>query len=173
MIMRIWQDLETQAADRMMNARIVVRQCFRVEDMISIQSIREVVFGKIRAVPVISLQGLQAYFNGTYPEIMISSSTPYSFMCCKPQPSLIRLGIHFFFRPVKFGVWNIRISTRSAPYSDTSEHSNEAQDGFGVSRVPRSASVRIDTLRSGLSRRAWDIVSISSCSVLPMYNVER
>jgi hypothetical protein len=33
--------------------------------------------------------------------------------------------------------------------------------------------VRIDTLRSGLSRRAWDIVSISSCSVLPMYNVER
>lgn len=62
----------------------------------------------------------------------------------------------------------MRMSTRSDPYSDTSEQSSEAHDGLGVSRVPRRASVRIDTLRSGLSRKAWDIVSMSSYSVLPM-----
>jgi hypothetical protein len=44
---------------------------------------------------------------------------------------------------------------------------------LGVSRVPRRASVKMDTLRSGLSCRAWSKVSMSSCSALPMYSVER
>jgi len=109
----------------------------------------------------------------SYPDRIISSSIPYSFICCKPQPSLIRRGIHSFLRPVKLGVWNIRISTRSGPYSATNEERREAHEGLGVSRVPRRASVRIETLRSGLSRRAWLNVSMRSYSVLPMYNVER
>lgn len=98
---------------------------------------------------------------------------PYSFICCRPQPSLIRRGIHFFLRPVKFGVWNMRISTLSEPCLATSEARSDAEHGLGVSRVPRRASVKMDTLRSGLSCRAWSKVSMSSCSALPMYSVER
>ncbi|EFX03656.1 hypothetical protein CMQ_584 [Grosmannia clavigera kw1407] len=90
----------------------------------------------------------------TYPVSTISSSTPYSFMCCSPQPSLIRLGIHRLRRPVRFGVWYIRSSTRSAPNSATSGASNEAHDGAGDSRVPRSASVTIESFRAGFARNA-------------------
>jgi hypothetical protein len=67
----------------------------------------------------------------------------------------------------------MRISTRSVPCSSTKRANNEADDGFGVSRVPRRQSVRIDTLRFGFSRSAWFNVSISSYSVLPIYNVDR
>lgn len=67
----------------------------------------------------------------------------------------------------------MRISTLSEPCSSTKDERSDAQDGSGVSRVPRRASVRIDTLRLGLSRRAWLSVSISSNSAFPIYSVER
>ena len=145
--------------------------------MISVKAIGEIVLGQIS--PLIQLASLETHvifvliLHSTYPERIISSSMPYNFICCSPQPSLIRRGIHFFRSPVRFGVWNIRISTRSGPNSATKEHSREALEGLGVSRVPRRASVSIDTLRSGFSRRACDIVSTSSNSVLPIYKVER
>jgi hypothetical protein len=67
----------------------------------------------------------------------------------------------------------MRISTRSGPYSAIKDARSDAQDGSGVSRVPRNASVRIDTLSSGLSCSARFMVSTSSNSVLPIYSVDR
>jgi hypothetical protein len=89
-----------------------------------------------------------------YPEMIISSSIPYSFICCNPHPSLILFGIYFFRSPVKFGVWYIRISTLSAPNSDTKGASNDAHDGSGDSLVPLKASVRILSFNFGLFRSA-------------------
>lgn len=65
--MGIWQDLEAQAADRMMNTGIVVCQSLGVEDMISIQSVCEVVLGEVCTVPVISSNAREAYFQGYLP----------------------------------------------------------------------------------------------------------
>lgn len=96
----------------------------------------------------------------TYPDIIISSSTPYNFICCKPHPSLIRLGIYFFLNPFKFGVWYIRISTLSAPNSDANGASSEAHDALGDSLVPLSASVRILSFKCGFARRACCSVDI-------------
>ena len=134
----------------------------------------------------------------THPDNMISSSMPYSFICCNPHPSLIRFGMNRFRRPVRFGVWYSRICTRSAPKSAISGARRDAVVGFGVSRVPRSASTRKETRRFGFRVRAvrmveiWVVVSeacfwygrgdrgkwegkycTSSCSDLPMYSVER
>lgn len=114
-------------------------------------------------------------------------------MCCNPHPSLIRFGIYFFRKPVKFGVWYIRISTLSVPNSATSGARREAHDAFGDSRVPLSASVKMLNFRCGFALKTvcsveiWgsestyiqgisrdaDIVFTSSCSVFPMYNVDR
>ena len=123
--------------------------------------------------------------------MMISSSMPYSFMCCKPHPSLIRRGSSRLRIPVRLGVWNMRTSTRSEPNSATRGASRDAHDGSGDSLVPRNASVRKETLRSGLFCSVVRIVEIlmdqshaheteafggystSSCSVLPIYRVER
>ena len=109
-------------------------------------------------------------------------------MCCKPHPSLILFGTTALRSPVKFGVWNIRISTRSWPNSSTNGASREAHDGSGVSLVPRSASVRIDSFTAlfalSASRKVsiWDgqrldrmnkvALRTNSCSVLPMYSVD-
>jgi len=89
-------------------------------------------------------------------------------MCWRPQPSLIRLGMYFLRRPVRFGVWYMRTSTRSCPNSDIRGVRRDAVDGSGVSRVPRRESVRMEMVRLGLSERAVRIVVMSSCSVLPM-----
>ena len=67
----------------------------------------------------------------------------------------------------------MRTSTLSGPNSLINGVSKEADDGSGVSLVPRSASVRKETRRLGLARSAVRIVDISSCSVLPMYRVLR
>lgn len=153
--MWIWQDLEAEAADRMVDAGVVIRQFFGVEDMISVDTVGEVIIREIRSVTKrVSCYQPHLTNGSSHPESIISSSIPYSFMCCKPHPSFILLGIHFFLRPVRLGVWNIRISTRSGPYFDTNEASNEAHDGFGVSRVPLRASVRMDTCNCGLSPSA-------------------
>jgi len=109
-------------------------------------------------------------------------------MCCRPHPSLILFGTTALRSPVKLGVWNIRISTRSCPNSSTKGASREAHDGSGVSLVPRNASVRIESFTALFALRASRKVSIwncqlldhidkvalrtSSCSVLPMYNVD-
>lgn len=104
---------------------------------------------------------------------MTSLSIPYSFMCCKPQPSFTRLGMIFLRRPVKFGVWYMRTSTRSGN-SATRGAKRDAHDGSGDSRVPRIASVSMETLRSGpLLRRASRMVETSSYSDFPIYKVER
>jgi hypothetical protein len=97
--------------------------------------------------------------------------------------------MYFFLKPVKFGVWYIRISTLSGPNSDTKGARREAHDGFGDSRVPLNASVRMLSFNLGLALRACWRVEIwtqsmraqcrgagrntSSCSVFPMYKVER
>lgn len=81
-------------------------------------------------------------------------------MCCRPQPSLMRFGMYFFLNPVRFGVWYMRISTLSGPNSDTSGARRDAHDGFGSSRVPRRASVRMLSFSSGLFRRASCRVAI-------------
>jgi len=106
-----------------------------------------------------------------HPESMISSSKPYSFICCSPHPSLIRFGMYFFFQPFKLGVWNMAILTRS-PNSVTSGARSVPHDGSGSSRVPRRASVKMETSRPGLFWSASRMVSTSSCSVLPIYNVD-
>lgn len=67
----------------------------------------------------------------------------------------------------------MRISTRSAPNSVTSGASNEALDGSGASRVPRSASLRMLSLSPGVRRSAACSVSMSSFSDLPIYSVDR
>jgi hypothetical protein len=85
----------------------------------------------------------------------------------------------------------MRISTLLSPNSAMRGARSEAHDGSGVSRVPRRASVSIDTRSAGFFRNASRIVDIwnfilrkkkllhpgrkltSSCSVLPMYKVER
>lgn len=93
----------------------------------------------------------------TYPDNMISSSNPYSFMCCRPQPSFIRFGMYLRI-PVRFGVWYMRISTRSGPNSEASGARSEAEQASGLSRVPRRASVRMLSLRSGFVRSAaWSV----------------
>ena len=96
----------------------------------------------------------------SYPDMISSSSTPYSFMCCRPHPSLMRFGTSLFRKPVKLGVWNMRISTRSAPNSATNGARREAHDGSGASRVPRRTSVRIDSRTEGLARRASRMTEI-------------
>jgi hypothetical protein len=69
---------------------------------------------------------------------------------------------------VRFGVWYIRTSTLSAPNSVIKGVRREAEEGSGVSRVPRRESVRKEMRRLGLVVRAVRIVVIRSCSVLPM-----
>ena len=96
---------------------------------------------------------------------MISSSIPYNFMCCKPHPSLIRFGTYFLRSPVRFGVWYMRISTLSGPNSSTSGASRDAEHAEGVSRVPRSASVRTLSFNSGFARRASPRIDIYGFSV--------
>ena len=66
----------------------------------------------------------------------------------------------------------MRVSTLSGN-SSVREASNDAHDASGDSRVPRRASVRIETLRSGFARRECRISETSSCSVFPMYNVDK
>ena len=67
----------------------------------------------------------------------------------------------------------MRTSTRSGN-SATSEARSEAHEGSGASRVPRSASVRRETLNSGpLCSRVSRMDEMRSCSVLPIYSVER
>lgn len=67
--------------------------------------------------------------------------------------------------PVKFGVWYMHTSTLSGPNSWINEASRVAHDGLGVSRVPRSASVRKETFSVGVFFKAsridaiWHIVS--------------
>lgn len=98
---------------------------------------------------------------------------PYSFICCRPQPSLNRRGIHFFLHPVRLGVWNMRISTLSEPCLAINDARREAHDGSGVSRVPLNASVRTDNVSLGLLLRARSNVSMKSYSLFPMYSVDR
>ena len=61
----------------------------------------------------------------------------------------------------------MRTSTLS-PNSEMSGASRDAHDAFGVSLVPLKASVRKETRRLGFFRRDSRIVSMRSCSVLPM-----
>lgn len=98
-----------------------------------------------------------------YPDMIISSSTPYNFICCRPQPSLIRRGIHFFLTPVRLGVWYMRICTLSEPNSVIKGVNNDAHEADGVSRVPRRASVRKDTWSLGFFDSAACIVEILWC----------
>jgi hypothetical protein len=130
----------------------------RGEHMVSVLPVGEVVAGEVGADWCQS--NTEKWSPNTYPDIITSSSMPYSFICCKPQPSLSLFGTTLFRRPVRFGVWNIRISTRGSPNSSTRGVSSEAQHGFGASLVPRRPSVRIDTRRSGFLRRASRIVAI-------------
>jgi hypothetical protein len=117
------------------------------EDMISILSVCKVVLRKIGTI--LNEQPLfREYWAFTYPERNNSSSNPYSFMCWRPQPSLTLFGTIALRSPVKFGVWNMRISTRSSPNSWIKGANREAHDGSGVSLVPRSASVRIESFTS-------------------------
>jgi len=74
----------------------------------------------------------------------------------------MRLGIHLLRKPVRFGVWNIRTSTLSAPNSAIKGASRAAHDADGVSRVPRSASVRNEIVKLGLFKSAVRIVDIFS-----------
>lgn len=69
-------------------------------------------------------------------------------------------------------MWYIRISTLSGN-SAAREASNEAHEASGDSRVPRSPSVRIETLRFGVLDKESRIVEMSSFSVFPMYSVDR
>lgn len=50
---------------------------------------------------------------------------------------------------------------------------SDAQEALGDSLVPRRASVRIDTSSSGFSSSASLMVVMSSCSVFPMYRVDK
>jgi hypothetical protein len=50
---------------------------------------------------------------------------------------------------------------------------SEAEDGSGVSLVPRRESVTNETRSLWLLARAVRMVEMSSCSVLPIYNVDR
>lgn len=62
----------------------------------------------------------------------------------------------------------MRTSTRSGPNSLIRGVSRDADEGFGVSLVPRKESVRKETCKLGFFCSAVRIVDISSCSVLPM-----
>lgn len=84
----------------------------------------------------------------------------------------MRRGKNLLRHPLRFGVWNIEICTRS-PYSVINGANSVADDKLGDSRVPRKASVKIETSSLGLFSRASLKVLINSCSVFPMYNVER
>lgn len=129
------------------------------EDVISVLPIGKVVVGKISPTSKLALNTKRSS-HSSYPERMTSSSIPYSFMCCNPQPSLIRRGMVALRMPVKFGVWNMRISTLLSPNSSTRGARRDADDGSGVSRVPRRASVSIDTRSFGFLRNASRIVDI-------------
>lgn len=67
MIVRIWQDLETQVADRMMNTSIVICQRLGAEDVVSVQTVCEVVLRQICAMSVISTNDLLPYFERHLP----------------------------------------------------------------------------------------------------------
>ena len=169
-------DEEAKGADATVYVPEVVGDLLGGEEMIAILAVRKVVGRQVGSTaPGQSTQPRRRSRARThaYPDRMISSSTPYSFMCCKPQPSLILLGMYRFRKPVRLGVWYMRISTRSAPNSLTRGASSDAHDGLGASRVPRSASVRMLSFNSGLRRSASRRVSMSSRSDLPMYSVDR
>lgn len=70
-------------------------------------------------------------------------------------------------------MWYIRISTLAGPNSATNGASNEAHDGLGDSLVPLNASVKMLSFKVGVARRAVRNVDISSCSVFPMYKVDK
>lgn len=60
-----------------------------------------------------------------------------------------------------------------SPNCDINGARRVPHDGSGSSRVPRRASVRIESSRLGLASRASLSVSINSCSVFPMYSVDK
>lgn len=143
-----------------MDTEEVIGDLGRGEDVVTVLPISEVVVGEVCSLVIHQLWSFSRGMSFTYPDMISSSSTPYSFMCCSPHPSLIRRGINFLRKPKRFGVWNMRISTRSGPKSSTSGAKSDALDGSGVSRVPRSASVRKETLRSGLRLRESRMTAI-------------
>ena len=98
----------------------------------------------------------------THPLITTSSSIPYTFMCCKPKPSLNLFPTSFFNQPLCFslGVCHNLASTWSGN-SWTREQIKEAHEGEGdASRVDLRASVKIVRRKEGREDRAdrrWEI----------------
>lgn len=84
----------------------------------------------------------------------------------------MRFGMYLFFQPFKFGVWNMEILTLS-PNCEIKGARRVAHDGFGSSLVPLNASVKMDNSSLGLFSSASFKVATSSCSVFPMYKVDR
>ena len=149
----------------------IVSNTLRRDQVISVLSIGEVIAREVRAgteyqcvIHWYMADELRRRKRSSHPDMINSSSTPYSFICCRPHPSLIRLGIIFFRQLVRFGVWYIRTSTRCEPNSVTNGTRRLAHDASGASRVPRKASVRIETLRSWLLTSACRIVDTYNAS---------
>jgi len=80
----------------------VVGYCLGLKDVVSVLAIGEVILGQICSASTLKQVFRDALSH--YPDKMSSSSIPYSFMCCRPQPSLIRFGTIDFRTPVRFGV---------------------------------------------------------------------
>lgn len=134
--------------------------------MIAVLSVCEVIVAEVGSVGCISSVYLTTQVGRlAYPDMIISSSIPYNFMCCKPHPSLMRFGTYFLRSPVKFGVWYMRISTLSGPNSSIRGARRDAEHAEGVSLVPRRASVRTLSFNSGFARRASPRTDIYSFSV--------
>ena len=136
--------------------------------MVAVLSVCEIIVAKVgpsKSISSVYLEGKNAVGQLAYPDMIISSSIPYSFMCCRPHPSLMRFGTYFLRSPVRFGVWYMRISTLSGPNSSIKGASRDAEHAEGVSRVPRRASVSTLSFNSGFARRASPRTDIYSFSV--------
>lgn len=68
--------------DGMVDFCIVIRECLRAEDVISVQAIRKVVIGEVCPIRIQHhVLHTRTASLAPYPESIISSSMPYSFIC--------------------------------------------------------------------------------------------
>ena len=72
-----------QTAYCVVDTAVIIGQFFRVKNMISIHAVREIIVRKVRSRSKLLADGFkdELWIKIPYPERIISSSMPYSFIC--------------------------------------------------------------------------------------------
>lgn len=78
--MRIGKNQKAQSTDGVMDTAVIIGKFLRAENMVSVHAVCEIVIGQVCAVHG-QYRIFQSQMINSYPESIISSSMPYSFIC--------------------------------------------------------------------------------------------